>query len=114
MHVQADNREGYDALLQGPDGKALVPALGYEVPKSGPTTNFVGNHMTQVVHYCSKAACTSLLQADQYSALRRELLTWLKWSCKPRMRNNWPSQPASRPCAFSLVVQQKTLQMSCQ
>jgi len=38
---------GYDALEQRPDGSARECDLGFEKPASGPTTNFVGNHMTQ-------------------------------------------------------------------
>jgi len=34
-------------LEQRPDGSARERALGFEKPASGPTTNFVGNHMTQ-------------------------------------------------------------------
>mmetsp|Transcript_46355 Transcript_46355/g.115952 ORF Transcript_46355/g.115952 Transcript_46355/m.115952 type:complete len:413 (+) Transcript_46355:361-1599(+) len=30
-----------------PNGVAVTPDIGYEKPQSGPTTNFVGNHMTQ-------------------------------------------------------------------
>ena len=46
--VQADNREGYDALTESSDGRELALPLGHEQAESGPTTNFVGNHMTQV------------------------------------------------------------------
>jgi hypothetical protein len=47
LRSQANCTTGYDALLQHPDGhdKEVVP--GYERPQMGPTTNFVGNHMTQ-------------------------------------------------------------------
>ncbi|CAK0784952.1 hypothetical protein CVIRNUC_008157 [Coccomyxa viridis] len=38
---------GYDALKERPDGKYLKVLPGYERPQCGPTTNFVGNHMTQ-------------------------------------------------------------------
>eukprot|EP00873_Tetraselmis_striata_P007689 jgi/Tetstr1/427953/TSEL_018027.t1 len=41
-----DLTEGYDAL-EMPNGVAVTPDIGYEKPQSGPTTNFVGNHMTQ-------------------------------------------------------------------
>jgi hypothetical protein len=34
-------------MLQTPDGRPKKPELGYEQPQTGPTTNFVGNHMTQ-------------------------------------------------------------------
>jgi len=40
-------RKGYDALEQKSDGTMIKRAPGYEKPQSGPTTNFVGNHMTQ-------------------------------------------------------------------
>ena len=40
-------RGGYDALEQLADGSARERELGFERPASGPTTNFVGNHMTQ-------------------------------------------------------------------
>ena len=46
--LQCDARGGYDALVDGPDGRTISPALGHERPQRGPTTNFVGNHMTQV------------------------------------------------------------------
>lgn len=39
-------KTGYDAL-EMPHGKKQDIALGYEKPQTGPTTNFVGNHMTQ-------------------------------------------------------------------
>ena len=42
-----DVRRGYDALEQHSDGTMIARAPGYEKPQSGPTTNFVGNHMTQ-------------------------------------------------------------------
>ena len=45
---QCDVKGGYDALIDGPDGQKLSTGLGYERPQRGPTTNFVGNHMTQV------------------------------------------------------------------
>ncbi|KAK9829923.1 hypothetical protein WJX72_008670 [[Myrmecia] bisecta] len=38
---------GYDPLLQLPDGQSKSVVCGYERAESGPTTNFVGNHMTQ-------------------------------------------------------------------
>ena len=40
-------RGGYDALEQLPDGRPRDVDPGYEKPATGPTTNFVGNHMTQ-------------------------------------------------------------------
>lgn len=40
-------RSGYDALEQKSDGTMIARAPGYEKPQTGPTTNFVGNHMTQ-------------------------------------------------------------------
>lgn len=40
-------RDGYDALLERPDGTMKKVDPGYERPQGGPTTNFVGNHMTQ-------------------------------------------------------------------
>jgi len=39
--------KGYDALEQKSDGTMIERPAGYEKPQSGPTTNFVGNHMTQ-------------------------------------------------------------------
>ena len=45
--VQASNSEGYDPLTQTPDGREKIMPLGYEKTELGPTTNFVGNHMTQ-------------------------------------------------------------------
>ena len=79
-----DTNEGYDALTQRPDRSliklepgarldgvavTLIQPLtrpdprcrrclcppGYEKPASGPTTNFVGNHMTQVNAACQLA-----------------------------------------------------------
>jgi len=44
---QVGCREGYDALLERPDGSLKDVQPGYERPLTGPTTNFVGNHMTQ-------------------------------------------------------------------
>ena len=41
------SRKGYDALEQQSDGRMIERPLGYEKPQTGPTTNFVGNHMTQ-------------------------------------------------------------------
>ena len=43
-----DARRGYDALEEMKDGSKVEPELGYEKPQIGPTSNFVGNHMTQV------------------------------------------------------------------
>ena len=45
---QAEGTTGYDALTQTSDGRTREVEMGYERPASGPTTNFVGNHMTQV------------------------------------------------------------------
>jgi tetratricopeptide (TPR) repeat protein len=42
-----DARRGYDALEEWKDGSKVEPDLGYEKPQIGPTSNFVGNHMTQ-------------------------------------------------------------------
>ncbi|KAI7836742.1 hypothetical protein COHA_009380 [Chlorella ohadii] len=39
--------QGYDPLIQLPDGRDRPAELGYERVKTGPTSNFVGNHMTQ-------------------------------------------------------------------
>jgi hypothetical protein len=47
LKPQADCTTGYDALLQHPDGRDKEVVPGYERPQMGPTTNFVGNHMTQ-------------------------------------------------------------------
>lgn len=47
LQSQADCTTGYDALLQHPDGRDKEVVPGYERPHMGPTTNFVGNHMTQ-------------------------------------------------------------------
>lgn len=44
---QAGGTTGYDALLHEPDGRDKAVEPGYERPQVGPTTNFVGNHMTQ-------------------------------------------------------------------
>jgi len=41
------SRKGYDALEQKSDGTLIERPAGYEKPQTGPTTNFVGNHMTQ-------------------------------------------------------------------
>lgn len=38
----------YDTLVEDPTGRPLAVPPGYERSKRGPTTNFVGNHMTQV------------------------------------------------------------------
>ena len=40
-------RKGYDALEETPDGAKVSAEVGYEKPQVGPTSNFVGNHMTQ-------------------------------------------------------------------
>lgn len=45
---QCDTKSGYDPLIELPSGHERLVALGYERPQRGPTTNFVGNHMTQV------------------------------------------------------------------
>jgi len=45
--AQYNTAAGYDQLLELPDGQKRKPALGYERPLIGATTNFVGNHMTQ-------------------------------------------------------------------
>ena len=45
--AQYNTAAGYDPLLELPDGQKRKPALGYERPLIGATTNFVGNHMTQ-------------------------------------------------------------------
>merc|ERR1712078_851541 len=42
-----DARSGYDALEETKYGSKVEPELGYEKPQIGPTSNFVGNHMTQ-------------------------------------------------------------------
>lgn len=47
--AQCDARGGYDPLLELPNGRRRVIEPGYERPQRGPTTNFVGNHMTQVM-----------------------------------------------------------------
>ena len=52
---QCDVRKGYDPLLELPDGRKREVEPGYERPQRGPTTNFVGNHMTQV----RRLACTA-------------------------------------------------------
>lgn len=46
--MQYNINAGYDPLLETPDGRKRKPAVGYERPLIGATTNFVGNHMTQV------------------------------------------------------------------
>ncbi|KAK9820786.1 hypothetical protein WJX74_003543 [Apatococcus lobatus] len=55
-YKKASNSEGYDPLTQMPDGREKVMPLGYEKTELGPTTNFVGNHMTQ--------GAIDLVQAD--------------------------------------------------
>lgn len=57
--AQYNNTAGYDPLLELPDGQKRKPAVGYERPLIGATTNFVGNHMTQV----QRAALTLAHQA---------------------------------------------------
>ena len=54
--VQASNSEGYDSLTQTPNGRDKIMPFGYEKTELGPTTNFVGNHMTQ--------GAIDLVQAD--------------------------------------------------
>ena len=46
--AQYNVNAGYDPLLETPDGRKRKPAVDYERPLIGATTNFVGNHMTQV------------------------------------------------------------------
>ncbi|BDA44455.1 hypothetical protein COCOBI_05-6390 [Coccomyxa sp. Obi] len=46
-YVKCDTKSGYDPLIELPNGNKRAVALGYERPQRGPTTNFVGNHMTQ-------------------------------------------------------------------
>jgi len=48
MLLQTHANQGYDPLTEDKTGRTLRVAQGYERPKRGPTTNFVGNHMTQV------------------------------------------------------------------
>jgi len=61
--------KGYDALEQKSDGTLIERPAGYEKPQSGPTTNFVGNHMTQgaidLVQY-------ELTKTDPNQELRRQ------------------------------------------
>ena len=63
--------KGYDALEQKSDGTLIERPAGYEKPQSGPTTNFVGNHMTQgaidLVQY-------ELTKIDPNQELRRQRL----------------------------------------
>ena len=54
--MQATNSSGFDPLTQTPDGRDKPMPLGYEKTELGPTTNFVGNHMTQ--------GAIDLVQAD--------------------------------------------------
>ena len=46
--LQTHANQGYDPLLEDKTGRSLTFPPGYERTKRGPTTNFVGNHMTQV------------------------------------------------------------------
>ncbi|KAK9862831.1 hypothetical protein WJX84_001247 [Apatococcus fuscideae] len=55
-YKKASNSQGYDPLMQTSDGRNKLMPLGYEKTELGPTTNFVGNHMTQ--------GAIDLVQAD--------------------------------------------------
>jgi tetratricopeptide (TPR) repeat protein len=74
LHLQLDYKTGYDAL-EMPYGVAVQPEIGYEKPQSGPTTNFVGNHMTQGAIDLVQAQLSQedrahrLLKAQQYDAM---------------------------------------------
>ncbi len=50
--MQTHANQGYDPLLEDRNGRSLTFPPGYERTKQGPTTNFVGNHMTQVLKLC--------------------------------------------------------------
>ena len=63
---------GYDALAQRPDGTVIAVEPGYERPAIGPTTNFVGNHMTQGAIDLAQGELT---RADPDADRRRESLT---------------------------------------
>lgn len=49
--LQTHATQGYDPLLEDKNGRSLTFPPGYERTKRGPTTNFVGNHMTQVPEF---------------------------------------------------------------
>ena len=75
--VQYIINAGYDPLLETPDGRKRKPAAGYERPLIGATTNFVGNHMTQVCLATYDADVSRNLSCLCSSAqqLRREVIT---------------------------------------
>lgn len=68
--TQCDTKVGYDPLTELPDGQKKLVALGYERPQRGPTTNFVGNHMTQVQP-------TLLAREQQFSGWQTHLISHL-------------------------------------
>lgn len=47
FYFQANDKLGIDPLTENLDGSTKSVALGHEVAEVGPTSNFVGNHMTQ-------------------------------------------------------------------
>lgn len=47
LYFQANDKSGIDPLKENLDGSTKSVALGHEVAEVGPTSNFVGNHMTQ-------------------------------------------------------------------
>ena len=66
---------GYDALAQRPDGTVIAVEPGYERPAIGPTTNFVGNHMTQGAIDLAQGELT---RADPDADRRRERLDFAR------------------------------------
>ncbi len=61
--MQTAANKGYDPLKEDFDGRLLQVAPGYERAKCGPTTNFVGNHMTQVgISHLQKTRFSSFIQ----------------------------------------------------
>ena len=75
---------GYDALAQRPDGTVIAVEPGYERPAIGPTTNFVGNHMTQGAIDLAQGELT---RADPDADRRRERLDFARGTTRepPRL-----------------------------
>ena len=75
---------GYDALLQLPSGQARRVEPGYERPQTGPTTNFVGNHMTQVppgicgrpTSCVADCCCPAALCHDRCDSMGADMCLW--------------------------------------
>ena len=99
----AHSAKGYDALEQARDGTPKARPLGYERPLSGPTTNFVGNHMTQGAIDLVQADLQRKDRAHEVARLRR----YMHWYHPPRRlegaekaaaeRARTPPAPATRP-----------------